>query len=80
MPTISDDIKKRIDDWIKSAGRNQYGDPKDTHYAGGNPLFDERSPKMKDRYEYILGKNPDLLKADDTHYAGGNPKFDERKP
>jgi hypothetical protein len=59
MP-VDDTTKKRIDDWIKKNGRNEYGDPKDTHYAGGNPLFDERSPKLKDRYEYILEKNPEL--------------------
>ncbi len=52
--------KKKIDDWIKKEGRNTYGDPKDTVYAGGNPLFDERSAQMKDRYEYILSKHPEL--------------------
>jgi hypothetical protein len=60
MP-VDDTTKKRIDDWIKKNGRNEYGDPKDTHYAGGNPLFDERGLKpTKDRYEYILEKNPEL--------------------
>lgn len=64
MSTISDKTKQKIDEWIKKSGRNQYGDAKDTVYAGGNPLFDERSPKLRDRYEYILSKHPDL-KADD---------------
>ena len=59
MP-VDDTTKKRIDDWIKKGGRNEYGDPKDTVYAGGNPLFDERSPKLKDRYEHILEKHPEL--------------------
>jgi len=57
---LDDTIKKRIDDWIKKEGRNEYGDPRDTVYAGGNPLFDERSPKQKDRYDYILEKHPEL--------------------
>lgn len=57
---VSDEQKKQIDDWIKKSGRNEYGDPKGTVYAGGNPLFDEMSPGLKDRYEYILGKNPHL--------------------
>jgi len=52
--------KKKIDEWIKKEGRNNYGDPSDTVYAGGNPLFDERSPKLKDRYQYILEKHPEL--------------------
>ena len=60
MATISDEQKKAIDEWIAKNGRNQYGDAPDTHYAGGNPLFDEMSPKLKDRYEYILGKHPEL--------------------
>jgi len=59
MP-VDDNTKKRIDDWIKKGGRNEYGDPKDTVYAGGNPLFDERKPTLKDRYEHILEKHPEL--------------------
>lgn len=59
MP-LDDATKKKIDEWIKKSGRNEYGDPADTVYAGGNPLFDERSPQMKDRYEYILEKHPEL--------------------
>ncbi len=59
MP-VTDEQKRRIDEWIKSKGHNQYGDSPDTHYAGGNPLFDEMSPKLKDRYEYILERHPEL--------------------
>ena len=61
---VNDELKKKIDDWIKKSGRNEYGDPKDTVYAGGNPLFDERSAKLKDRYEYILSRNPHLKDGD----------------
>lgn len=61
---VSDDTRKKIDEWIRKTGRNQYGDPGDTVYAGGNPLFDERSPKMKDRYEYILSRHPELKDKD----------------
>jgi hypothetical protein len=57
---VDETTKQRVDEWIKKNGRNQYGDPADTMYAGGNPLFDERSPKLKDRYEYILEKHPEL--------------------
>jgi hypothetical protein len=57
---ITDDQKKKIDDWIRKNDRNEYGDPKGTHYAGGNPLFDERRPGLKDKYEYVLEKNPGL--------------------
>jgi hypothetical protein len=61
MP-VNEEQKKKIDEWIKKAGRNEYGDPADTVYAGGNPLFDERKPGLKDRYEYILEKYPELRK------------------
>jgi hypothetical protein len=57
---ISDTTKKKIEEWIKKSGRNEYGDPKDTVYAGGNPLFDERRPGLKDRFEYILERHPEL--------------------
>ena len=57
---ISDELKKKIDEWIKREGRNPYGDLPGTHYAGGNPLFDERTPGLKDLYAYILERNPGL--------------------
>jgi len=60
MP-VDEATKTRIDDWIKKTGRNQFGDPPGTAYAGGNPLFDERKPDPpKDRYEYILSRHPEL--------------------
>jgi hypothetical protein len=63
MP-INEKTRQKIEEWIKREGRNEYGDPKDTLYAGGNPLFDERSAQLKDRYEYILKKNPELKDND----------------
>lgn len=57
---ISDELKKKIDAWIKAEDRNEYGDPKDTVYAGGNPLFDMMRPGLKDLYSYVLERNPGL--------------------
>ncbi len=57
---ISDELKKKIDAWIKAEDRNEYGDPKDTVYAGGNPLFNMMRPGLKDLYEYVLERNPNL--------------------
>jgi len=67
MP-VDDATKKKVDEWIKTEGRNEYGDPPGTVYAGGNPLFDERRPgPMPDRYEYILSRHPELkTDSDDT--------------
>ncbi|HVF10614.1 MAG TPA: hypothetical protein VNA16_07420 [Abditibacteriaceae bacterium] len=61
---IDNKLKRKIDEWIKREERNEYGDPKATVYAGGNPLFDERSPHLKDRYEYILARHPELRREE----------------
>ena len=61
--SVDDETKKRIDRWIKENNRNPYGDSPDTMYAGGTPLFDERSGKSRDKYEYILEKHPELRKG-----------------
>ena len=60
---VDEATKKRVDRWIKDNNRNSFGDSKDTMYAGGTPLFDERSGKTHDRYEYILKRHPELKKA-----------------
>jgi predicted Holliday junction resolvase-like endonuclease len=59
--SLTDSVKKEIDQWLETKGLNQYGDPKDTVYAGGSPLFDETTGESKDKYEYILEKNPELV-------------------
>jgi len=46
--------KQQIEDWIKKNGLNKYGDPKDTVYARGTPLFSEESGQCIDRYDYVL--------------------------
>lgn len=51
--------KQRIEAWIVENGLNQYGDPEDTVYTGGTPLFNEMTGKTLDKYEYILKNNPD---------------------
>ena len=51
--------EQRIEAWIEQNDLNQYGDPKDTVYLGGTPLFDERTGQSIDRYKYILQKHPD---------------------
>ena len=56
---LSASEKKAIDQWIVENQLNQYGDPADTVYAGGSPLFDETTGRTIDRYEYILKNHPD---------------------
>ena len=56
---ISLEEKEMIDAWIIENDLNQYGDPKDTVYMGGTPLFDEKTGQSIDKYEYILKNHPD---------------------
>ena len=51
--------RAKIEKWIVENKLNEYGDPADTIYAGGTPLFDEATGKTMDRYEYIKKKHPD---------------------
>lgn len=61
MPELTDQERKWIEEMIRKSGLNEYGDPKGTVYAGGTPLFDERSGDMIDRFQYILRKHKDWL-------------------
>lgn len=56
---IPDQEKLLIDSWLQENNLNQYGDPKDTMYAGGTPLFDERTGERTDRYDYIVKNHPE---------------------
>lgn len=56
---ISFKEKQQIEAWILENNLNPYGDPKDTVYIGGTPLFDEETGKSIDKYEYILENYPD---------------------
>lgn len=57
---ISEAEQKEIDTWITENNLNQFGDPKETMYAGGSPLFHEGSGTRINRYVYIKQKHPDL--------------------
>ena len=51
--------KAKIEKWIVDEQLNEYGEPADTLYAGGTPLFDEATGEKIDRYEYIKRNHPD---------------------
>ena len=53
--------KKKIDEWLKNNGLNRYGDTIGVMYAGGTPLFNEKTGEAIDRFEHILKKIPDML-------------------
>ena len=58
--TISLELRRRIDEWLSDNGLNEFGDPPDTVYMGGTPLFNEMTGESIDRYQYILNKHPEL--------------------
>ena len=58
--TISLELRRRIDEWLSDKGLNEFGDPPDTVYMGGTPLFNEMTGESIDRYQYILNKHPEL--------------------
>lgn len=49
----------RIEKWITDNLLNQYGEPADTLYAGGTPLFDPATGETMDRHDYIRQNHPE---------------------
>jgi len=70
-PTL--DEMAMIEFWIKQEGLNKYGDPKETMYAGGTPLFDEATGKRTDRFQYIVEHHPGLVRDLHRRYAQKGP-------
>lgn len=58
-PTISTQEQESIEIWIKMNNLNFFGDPSDTVYTGGTPLYDETSGETQDRFDYILKNHPE---------------------
>lgn len=56
---VSAQERQQIDQWIKKNDLNQFGDSKDTVYAGGTPLFNEATGQTMDKYVYILKLHSD---------------------
>jgi hypothetical protein len=52
-----------VDRELAAKGLNPYGDPPDTMYAGGTPLFDEKTGVAVDRIEYVLAHRPEIASA-----------------
>ncbi len=58
---LNKEQKEKIDKWLEGNNLNRYGDPVDTMYTGGTPLFNETTGESIDRYDYILKNHPNLL-------------------
>lgn len=44
--------------WADRNSKNRFGDPQDTMYLGGTPLFNEATGEVMSADVYILSKNP----------------------
>lgn len=60
-PPPSTELKLFIDQWIQDNNLNEFGDPQETMYMGGNPLFDESTGEVIDRYQYIIRNHPTMI-------------------
>jgi hypothetical protein len=47
-----------VDKWLAGRGLDRYGNPRGTMYAGGTPLFDERTGEHVDRLAYVYKRQP----------------------
>jgi hypothetical protein len=52
-----------LDRELAAKGLNQFGDPPDTAYTGGTPLFDEKTGRSTPRDRYVFARHPEIAKA-----------------
>jgi len=55
-----------LDAQLSARKLNEFGDPEGTVYAGGTPLFDEKSGARTDRAASIFARHPDIARACDA--------------
>ena len=55
--------EKCLDRWLAERKLDPYGSREGTMYAGGTPLFDERTGRRVDRLEYVYRKHPEARTA-----------------
>jgi hypothetical protein len=47
-----------VDKWLAERRLDPYGGPEGSLYAGGTPLFDEKTGERVDRLEYVYKRQP----------------------
>jgi len=52
-----------VDRWLEERQLDRYGSPEGTMYAGGTPLFDERTGASTDRLVFVYGRHADARSA-----------------
>jgi hypothetical protein len=66
-----------VDAWLTERELDPYGSPKGTMYAGGTPLFDERTGQTIDRLEYVYRKHPEARKGCAKQESNGKKSLSE---
>jgi len=52
-----------LDRQLAAKGLNPFGDPTDMMYAGGSPLFNEKTGESTPREQYVYSRHPDIARA-----------------
>lgn len=52
-----------VDKWLTEKKLDRYGNAEGTMYAGGTPLFDERTGESRDRLDYVYERQPEAKKT-----------------
>ncbi|WP_228559389.1 MULTISPECIES: hypothetical protein [Myxococcus] len=52
-----------VDTWLQKQGLDAYGNPEGSMYAGGTPLFNERTGEQIDRLDFIFKNKPEVRQA-----------------
>lgn len=60
-PSPAESADACLDRVLSEAGLNRFGDPLDRMYAGGSPLFDERTGTTTPRRQYVARSHPELV-------------------
>ncbi|NTX16538.1 hypothetical protein HUA74_25410 [Myxococcus sp. CA051A] len=56
-------LESCVDRWLKKHKLDEYGNAEGTMYAGGTPLFDERTGESTDRLTYVFNHKPEARKV-----------------
>ena len=62
-PRSRADEEACVDRWLAAHKLDAYGHPEGTMYAGGTPLFDERTGETRDRLDYVYVRQPGARQA-----------------